>query len=186
MGQVLGSGAGRRRHPGLSEAGGAGANETPPLELVVFIGLQASGKSAFYRGRFGATHGHVSKDSFRNNKNPNRRQRQLIKDAHGTGRSVVVDNTNPTAEERRSLVELGHEFGARIVGYYFEATTRGSVGRNRLRAGKARVPDVAIFATAKKLVPPSYSEGFDELFRVGIVGDEDGFRIGSFSGDAEG
>lgn len=170
MGQVLGSGAGRRRHPGLSEAGGAGANETPPLELVVFIGLQASGKSAFYRGRFGATHGHVSKDSFRNNKNPNRRQRQLIKDAHGTGRSVVVDNTNPTAEERRSLVELGHEFGARIVGYYFESTTRGSVGRNRLRAGKAKVPDVAIFATAKKLVPPSYAEGFDELFRVRLAG----------------
>jgi hypothetical protein len=30
---------------------------------------------------------------------------------------------------------------------------------------------VALYATAKKLVPPSYSEGFDELYNVRIVGD---------------
>jgi predicted kinase len=154
--------------------------------LVVFTGLQASGKSAFYRERFAATHEHVSKDSFRNNKNPERRQRQLIREALGAGRSVVVDNTNPTAEDRRSLVELGHELGARIVGYYFEAEARECVERNRERRGKARVPNVAIYATAKKLVSPTRSEGFDELFRVRIAADEDGFRIGSFSGDAEG
>jgi hypothetical protein len=32
------------------------------------------------------------------------------------------------------------------------------------------VPDVAIYATVKKLVPPSYSEGFDELLRVHLTG----------------
>jgi len=35
--------------------------------------------------------------------------------------------------------------------------------RNRLREGVARVPDVAIFATKKKLVPPAREEGFDEV-----------------------
>ena len=99
---------------------------------------------------------------------------------------MVVDNTNPTIEERRSLVELGHGLGARVTGYFFEAGARECVERNRGRRGKARVPNVAIYATAKKLVPPSRSEGFDELFWVRIAGDEDGFRIGSFSGDAEG
>ena len=99
---------------------------------------------------------------------------------------MVVDNTNPTAEERRSLVELGREFEARVVGYYFEAEARECVERNSGRRGKARVPNVAIYATAKKLVPPSRSEGFDALFRIRIAGDEVGFRIGSFSGDAEG
>jgi len=32
------------------------------LELVIFIGLQATGKSTFYRARFAATHVLVSKD----------------------------------------------------------------------------------------------------------------------------
>ncbi len=31
------------------------------------------------------------------------------------------------------------------------------------RAGTARVPDVAIHAARKKLVPPAYAEGFDAL-----------------------
>ncbi len=35
--------------------------------------------------------------------------------------------------------------------------------RNRQRQGKERVPDVAIFTTQKKLVPPALEEGFDEV-----------------------
>jgi predicted kinase len=142
----------------------------PVLELVIFIGLQASGKSTYFRERFAATHELVSKDLFPNNRNRNRRQAQLIEAALGAGSSVVVDNTNPTVEDRQSLIRLGREHGAKIVGYYFESTARECVERNRLRAGKAKVPDVAIYATAKKLVPPSYSEGFDELFRVRLTG----------------
>jgi predicted kinase len=142
----------------------------PVLELVIFIGLQASGKSTYFRERFAVTHELVSKDLFPNNRNRNRRQAQLIEVALGVGSSVVVDNTNPTVEDRQSLLRLGREHGAKIVGYYFESTARECVERNRLRAGKAKVPDVAIYATAKKLVPPSYSEGFDELFRVRLTG----------------
>ena len=43
---------------------------------------------------------------------------------------------------------------------------RECIGRNEVREGKARVPDVAIYATAKKLVAPSIEEGFDELLCV--------------------
>jgi predicted kinase len=142
----------------------------PVLKLVIFIGLQASGKSTFFRERFAATHELVSKDLFLNNRNRNRRQVELIGAALSAGSPVVVDNTNPTVEDRRTLVRQGREHGAKIVGYYFESTTRESVGRNRLRAGKAKGPDVAVYATAKKLVAPSYSEGFDELFRVRLTG----------------
>ena len=128
--------------------------------------MQASGKSTFYRERFAATHEHVSKDLFRNNKDRNRRQAQLVDEALRSGRSVVVDNTNPTPGDRAPLIEQGREHGARAVAYYFESGTRESRERNELREGRARVPDVAIFATAKKLVPPSRAEGFEEVYRV--------------------
>jgi predicted kinase len=143
----------------------------PVLELVIFIGLQASGKSTFFRERFAATHEHVSKDLFPNNRNRNRRQEELIGAALSAGFPVVVDNTNPTPEDRRALVRQGREHGARIVGYYFESAVRECVGRNRLRAGKAKVPDVAVYATAKKLMRPSRSEGFDELLCVRVADD---------------
>jgi predicted kinase len=140
--------------------GGMGA------ELIVFVGLQASGKSTFFRERFAATHEHVSKDLFRNNRNRNSRQGELVEAALRSGRPVVVDNTNPTVEDRRPLVELGRRFGARVVGYHFESGVRECLSRNARREGKARVPDVAIFATAKRLAPPSRPEGFDEIYRV--------------------
>ena len=140
-------------------------------ELVIFVGLQASGKSTFFRERFATTHELVSKDLLGNNKNRNRRQAQLIEAALRAGSSVVVDNTNPTVEDRRPLIELGRALEARIVGYYFDSPVRGCVGRNRRRTGKDQVPDVAIFATAKKVVPPSYFEGFDELRRTRITDD---------------
>jgi predicted kinase len=140
------------------------------MELVIFVGLQASGKSTFFRGRFAATHERVSKDLFRNNRNRNRRQRELVEAALGAGCPVVVDNTNPTVQERRLLIELGRQFGARMVGYSFESGVRECLARNARREGKARVPDVAIFATAARLVPPSREEGFDELYRVRLDG----------------
>ena len=154
------------------------------VDVVVFVGLQASGKSTFFRERFAATHEHVSKDLFRNNSDRNRRQRELIEAALGVGRPVVVDNTNPTVEDRRMPIRLGREFGARIVGYFFESDPRACLSRNARRRGKARVPDVAIFATAKKLTPPSTAEGFDELFRVRL--DDSGFEVRSCAGEETG
>ena len=35
-----------------------------PAELVILVGLQASGKTTFYRRRLSGTHRHVSKDNF--------------------------------------------------------------------------------------------------------------------------
>lgn len=136
------------------------------MELVIFIGLQASGKSTFFRKYFASTHELVSKDLMRNNKNRARRQAQLIEAALQEGRSVVVDNTNPTLEDRVSLITLGNLYGAQIIGYYFKSNVRDCLERNQQRIGKARVPDVAIYATIKKLVRPTYAEGFHQLFYV--------------------
>ena len=136
------------------------------MELVVFVGLQASGKSTFFHERFAQTHQHISKDLFPYNRNKNRRQEHLLHAALSAGRSVVVDNTNPTPEDRRPLVRIGQGYGAKILGYYFDASVSECLRRNEMREGKARVPDVAIYATAKKLVAPSIEEGFDAVLRV--------------------
>lgn len=139
------------------------------MELVIFIGLPASGKSTFYQSRMAASHLHVSKDQFRNAKNRDRRQENLIRAAFQNGRSVVVDNTNPGVADRKSLIQLGHSFGAQVIGYYFESIVNDCLLRNKVRTGKMQVPAVAIYATIKKLEPPSYSEGFDQLYFVRIV-----------------
>lgn len=142
-----------------------------PMEMIILIGLQGSGKTTFYRQRFAETHALVSKDLLRNNRKPARRQAQLIEQALQAGRSLVVDNTNATVEARAELIRRGRTHGAKVLGYYFHAHVKESLQRNALREGRARVPAVAIFATMKKLVRPSYEEGFDQLFYVRTADD---------------
>jgi predicted kinase len=153
------------------------------MELVIFIGLQASGKSTFFNSRLAATHEHISKDLLRNNKNRAKRQMHLIETALQSGRDIVVDNTNPTVEDRAELIQIACQYGAQIVGYYFESQVSHCLKRNRQRQGKAQVPDVAIYATIKKLARPSYAEGFHKLFYVRMAGNWD-FNVRAWS-DAE-
>lgn len=132
-------------------------------ELVIFVGIQAAGKSTHYAEHFAATHVHVSKDLMTSARNRDAMQAQMIEAALKAGRSVVVDNTNPTPAARAPLIAQARRHGARIVAVWFDAVVKEAAARNRAREGKARVPDVAIYVTARKLVRPTLEEGFDEV-----------------------
>lgn len=137
-------------------------------ECVIFIGLPASGKTTFYQRRFSTTHRHISKDHWPTASNKDARQAALISAALLEALPVVVDNTNPSIADRAAIIELARDHGARTIGYYFTATTREAIGRNRGREGKQRVPDVAIFTKAKQMVVPTIEEGLDDLYAVSI------------------
>jgi predicted kinase len=143
------------------------------MELIILIGLQASGKSTFYYTHFADSHEHISKDLLKSSKNMNKNQKQVesIERAFQEQRSVVVDNTNVIAQERLPLIDIGRKYNATVIGYYFQPHILGSRTRNKQREGKAQVPEKAIFITAHKLEPPSYAEGFDTLYYVRIAED---------------
>jgi predicted kinase len=142
-----------------------------PAKLILLIGLQAAGKTTFYRQRLADGYVHISMDLLRNNAHPARRQVQLIEQALQAGPCVVVDNTNPTPEVRAPLIALGKQYGYAIIGYFFTPNVAASLKRNAGRGGTAKVPPVAIYVTHKKLQPPSYAEGFDALYSVRIAED---------------
>lgn len=131
------------------------------INLIIFIGLQASGKSTFYRSYF-SNYFLISKDLIKNNKE--KKQRQLLVQALQGEKSIVVDNTNPSKKDRQSIIEIGKQFGAKIIGYYFQTDFQECCRRNSLRANP--VPLVGLKATAKKLETPFLDEGFDEIVLV--------------------
>ncbi|HEX6355844.1 ATP-binding protein [Actinophytocola sp.] len=135
-------------------------------EVVILIGLQASGKTTFYHQRMATTHEHISKDVFPNARRPQRRQMRMIEAALDAGRDVAVDNTNPSPEEWQPIIAAARAHGARVVGFWFPPDLAVSQVRNAARTGKTRVPDVGLYATLKRLRRPRLVDGFDALFAV--------------------
>lgn len=139
------------------------------MEAVVFIGLQASGKSSFYKERFFSTHVRISLDLLRTRN----RERLLMSACLETQQPFVIDNTNPTREERAKYIDAAKSAKYSVVGYYFRSKAKESLARNRERIDD--VPDVAILSTAKKLELPTLEEGFDALNYVRLT--EAGFVV---------
>ncbi|MGX1134452.1 putative kinase [Streptomyces glaucescens] len=141
------------------------------LDLAVLVGLQASGKSTFYRRRLSGRYALVSKDLFpRGARNKQQRQMRLVAEALAAGRSVAVDNTNPSPEEWTPLVEAARVHGATATAYWFPPDLTGSLRRNAAREGRDRVPDIGVLATQRRLREPSPDDGFDAVLEVRFDG----------------
>ena len=134
------------------------------MEAVIFIGIQAAGKSTFYKERFFTTHVRVSLDMLRTR----HRERLLIGACLEMKQPFVVDNTNPTIEERKRYIDLATSAHFQIHGYYFQANLRDCLRRNEHREGAARVPAKGLVGTYNKLQMPRLAEGFDRLYCVSI------------------
>jgi len=135
-------------------------------ELAILVGLPGSGKSSFYRARLQGTHELVSKDLMENVRDRGARQALLVDKALAAARSVAVDNTNPRRADRAPLIAAARAHGARVVAYVLSTPVKECLARNRTRAGKARVPAVAIHTAAKRMESPSLAEGLDAIYYV--------------------
>ncbi|MBE7896900.1 ATP-binding protein [Paenibacillus polymyxa] len=141
------------------------------MECVIFIGIQASGKSTFYKERFFKTHMRINLDMLKTRK----RENMYLQTSIETMQRFVVDNTNPTVEERKKYIDACKNKGFKIIGYYFEPDYAESIKRNEQRTGKEYIPEIGIKSVMSKLEVPSYEEGFDEIYSV--ISSEGTFRI---------
>ena len=132
------------------------------MEAIIFIGIQGVGKSTFYRDYFFNTHIRINMDMLKT-----RHREQILLQACLEGKQpFVVDNTNPTVEDRQRYIipAKNHKFQA--IAYYFPADLEECKQRNIQRSPKQIVPLVGLLGTYKKLVIPNLSEGFDAIYTV--------------------
>jgi predicted kinase len=132
-------------------------------ELVVMVGLQGSGKSSWVAAHLAGTHAVVSKDHWPHARHREARQRRVVAALLAEGASVVIDNTDPSPAERAPLVALATEAGVPARAIFLDVPLPVCQQRNEARTGRARVPDVGVFSTAARLVPPTTAEGFTHV-----------------------
>ena len=138
------------------------------MHAVIFTGLQGAGKSTFYERHFATTHLRISMDLAATRA----RERRLIERCLQTHGDFVIDNTNATIASREPYISLARSAGYFITGYYFIPDLQASLERNSRRTGKAKIPVPGIYRTNKILQPPTYTEGFHQLFEVRLAAHE--------------
>ena len=148
------------------------------MELVLFIGIPATGKSSFYRERFFRTHVRLNFDMLKSR----HRAGLLLKACFEGKTKLVVDNTNLTREERASYITPAKAAGFRVIGYFFRSRVGEALARNALRAPEERVPAAGIHGASGRLVLPSYEEGFERLYFV-RMNEPQGFLVEDWKPD---
>ncbi len=134
------------------------------------VGLQGAGKSTWVRRNLAGSHTVVSKDHWPRARRREARQQRVVAELLAAGRSVVVDNTNPSPEERAPLVAAARSAVVPVRAVWVATPPEVAEQRNAARVGAARVPDVGVLATRRRFRPPTLAEGFDRVDVVGPAG----------------
>lgn len=146
------------------------------MQAVIFMGIQASGKSTFYSHQFATTHLRINLDMLKTR----HREKRLLETCLEIGQPFVVDNTNPGLVDRQRYIEPVRIYKFKVIGYYFESKILSSIDRNQHRPTAQQVPEKGIRGTHARLVIPKYAEGFDELYYVRLLPDG-GFDIAEWN-----
>jgi predicted kinase len=132
------------------------------MEAIIFCGIQATGKTSFFKDRFFKTHIRISLDQL----NTRNKELRFIETCIHTFHPFVIDNTNPSPKERAKYIAIAKANKFKVIGYYFQSKMADALARNDQRSGKEKIPEIGIQGTFKRLILPHKNEGFDELYYV--------------------
>jgi bifunctional polynucleotide phosphatase/kinase len=125
-------------------------------ELVVCVGMPGSGKSSYCHKNL-KEHIHIEQDKIGT-------RAKLLKELDKsflTGKSIVIDSTNPTQENRLEYYEKARKHNYNIKVLYFLVN---GTGFNKLR--EKPVPDIVYHIYFKKLEPPTIENTCGKIIYV--------------------
>ncbi|KAJ3205062.1 hypothetical protein HDU82_005424 [Entophlyctis luteolus] len=151
------------------------ASLQPGIELVIFVGPPASGKTRFFKLHFlPHQYVHVNQDTLKDRKKCVAAARAAL----AAKSSVVIDNTNPTSAVRSEYIAVAKELGvSRIRAFVFntplEICEHNNMHRVEVtkampypRARRERIPTMVFRKFFKDVEPPTANEGFIEIQRI--------------------
>ena len=169
---------GRRGRAGDADGGVPDRVTGTPMQLMVFC--RAAGQrevhvlcEAVRRHAPATQHGHAQ--------DPSSRRSLLFAACLAAKQPTVIDNTNPTIEERARYIAPAKAQGFGVIGYYFQSRLEDCKRRNASRPEDRVGAAVGLLGTYKRLVRPTLAEGFDRLYYVRIDAGE--FVVQEWSDD---
>ncbi|WP_300685133.1 ATP-binding protein [Chryseobacterium sp.] len=136
------------------------------MEMIIFTGIPASGKSSLYKELFFNSHIRISLDLL----NTRHKEGKLLQYCFDTQSQMVIDNTNVSRESRKKYIDLAQRNKYRVVCYYFESDIQDCLERNKNR--KESINETGIKAKYKEFGIPISEEGFGKIIKVKIINNQ--------------
>jgi bifunctional polynucleotide phosphatase/kinase len=134
-------------------------------ELIIMVGVPGSGKSTFVK-KYIAPHnyGIINRDTSKTIQKCIKECIQFIK----SGRSIVIDNTNPTIESREKFIKIATDRGYMcrcfIMNTDVALAKHNMCYRHYISGGQIdTIPNIVYNIYKKKYDPPERNEGFEEI-----------------------
>ena len=145
--------------------------ESDEQEMIVFVGAPGAGKSTFWSNHF-SNYVRVNNDTLKTKE----KCMKVAREALASGKSCVIDNTNPDKETRSRYTKIAKEFKVPVRCFYFDFekaicmhnNKQRKLNTNRKHMSK-KVGDVIIHSFFKNMQKPTTDEGFSEVKRVNFV-----------------
>lgn len=140
------------------------------IEMVILVGKQASGKSHLCENYF-VPNGYqrINRDTLGTVAKCEKVARETLK----AGKSVIIDNTNPSIEDRKKFIEIAKELSIPVRCLVMNTPDviieHMNLFRERTIANSRRIPQVAYNMFNKKFQEPNKSEGFSDIVKVDFV-----------------
>ncbi|MFD0999015.1 AAA family ATPase [Ohtaekwangia kribbensis] len=132
------------------------------MEMILLIGIPASGKSSFYKTHLFRKYMRISLDLYKNRN----REMQFLTLALSLQQCIAIDNTNVTRADRATYISMAKERGYSVEGYYFKSQLSQCIERNVQRQGKECISTAGVISKYKNLQLPQLEEGFNRLYYV--------------------
>ena len=134
-------------------------------ELVIMVGSPASGKSTFVKKYF-PMYARINQDTLRTVK-------KCFKEteiALATGKSAVIDNTNPASETRAEYIKIAKKHNVPVRCMFMSSNRELVDHLNTLRClivkNTKKIPSIALNIYNSKLEKPTTAEGFTEVREI--------------------
>ena len=136
-------------------------------ELIIMVGSPASGKSTYAKETF-PNYEYVNQDILKT-------KPRCIKACEiglATGKSVVIDNTNPLKEVRAEYIKIAKRHNVPVRCLYLSRSDDLIDHLNLLRnhlGYRAKIPAIAMRMFRTKLEEPKKEEGFEDVIKVPFI-----------------
>lgn len=131
--------------------------------LIIMVGFPGSGKSTFIKKYLP----HMTRI---NNDTMKKKQIDtLLKESLENGKSIVIDNTNPSAIARSTFIKVTQPYNYTIVAIHIQTDKDLSMHNNMYRSlteGVTKVPSIVYNIYKKKFVLPAEEEGFNNIMKI--------------------